>query len=266
MTSEICSTRRDGPSTLPLATGLMWVDAAKWPPTKKQTSLRDKSPGNCLCIWYLFEAARYWLTENKFWIIFFVRNWHTVAVLHHWTSHWCLISQDAFAYKEVGVPETRLFTVNPKGELIQERTKGNKSSYVCTEHSLKNKNNSQKNFFFCDSVVCLCFVGTATSVSWWNISFQCCRSRTALPLLWRVPSTAVSPTGRSRSQNWTWTRCCRSQIPDLPLPVYWDRITGLHFIMWCLVAQNDWGANKTHRLCIWHAFWAWFDPIGCKKL
>lgn len=123
-----------------------------------------------------------------------------------------------------------------------------------------------RRFFFCDSVVCLCFVGTATSVSWWNISFQCCRSRTALPLLWRVPSTAVSPTGRSRSQNWTWTRCCRSQIPDLPLPVYWDRITGLHFIMWCLVAQNDWGANKTHRLCIWHAFWAWFDPIGCKKL
>ncbi|XP_075870462.1 phosphatidate phosphatase LPIN2 isoform X4 [Nelusetta ayraudi] len=38
-------------------------------------------------------------------------------------------TNDAFAYKEVGVPETRLFTVNPKGELIQERTKGNKSSY-----------------------------------------------------------------------------------------------------------------------------------------
>ncbi|XP_034540441.1 phosphatidate phosphatase LPIN2-like isoform X2 [Notolabrus celidotus] len=38
-------------------------------------------------------------------------------------------TNDAYAYKEVGVPDTRLFTVNPKGELIQERTKGNKSSY-----------------------------------------------------------------------------------------------------------------------------------------
>ncbi|XP_070758044.1 phosphatidate phosphatase LPIN2 [Enoplosus armatus] len=38
-------------------------------------------------------------------------------------------TNDAFAYKQVGVPDTRLFTVNPKGELIQERTKGNKSSY-----------------------------------------------------------------------------------------------------------------------------------------
>ncbi|XP_052473551.1 phosphatidate phosphatase LPIN2 isoform X1 [Carassius gibelio] len=36
---------------------------------------------------------------------------------------------DAFAYKEVGVPLCRIFTVNPKGELIQEQTKGNKSSY-----------------------------------------------------------------------------------------------------------------------------------------
>ncbi|XP_069014162.1 phosphatidate phosphatase LPIN2 isoform X1 [Embiotoca jacksoni] len=38
-------------------------------------------------------------------------------------------TNDAYAYKQVGVPETRIFTVNPKGELIQERTKGNKSSY-----------------------------------------------------------------------------------------------------------------------------------------
>ncbi|XP_024921803.1 phosphatidate phosphatase LPIN2 isoform X1 [Cynoglossus semilaevis] len=36
---------------------------------------------------------------------------------------------DVFAYKEVGVPVCRIFTVNPKGELIQEQTKGNKSSY-----------------------------------------------------------------------------------------------------------------------------------------
>ncbi|XP_038602767.1 phosphatidate phosphatase LPIN2 isoform X2 [Tachyglossus aculeatus] len=36
---------------------------------------------------------------------------------------------DVFAYTQVGVPDCRIFTVNPKGELIQERTKGNKSSY-----------------------------------------------------------------------------------------------------------------------------------------
>ncbi|KAI3370291.1 hypothetical protein L3Q82_025069, partial [Scortum barcoo] len=36
-------------------------------------------------------------------------------------------TNDAYAYKQVGVPDTRLFTVNPKGELIQEKTKGNKS-------------------------------------------------------------------------------------------------------------------------------------------
>ncbi|XP_056293366.1 phosphatidate phosphatase LPIN2-like isoform X2 [Pseudoliparis swirei] len=38
-------------------------------------------------------------------------------------------TNDVFAYKQVGVPDTRLFTVNPKGELIQERTKVSKSSY-----------------------------------------------------------------------------------------------------------------------------------------
>ncbi|XP_041080976.1 phosphatidate phosphatase LPIN2-like isoform X1 [Polyodon spathula] len=37
---------------------------------------------------------------------------------------------DVYAYKQVGVPEYRIFTVNPKGELIQEKTKGNKSSYL----------------------------------------------------------------------------------------------------------------------------------------
>ncbi|KAM4606224.1 phosphatidate phosphatase LPIN2-like [Polymixia lowei] len=36
---------------------------------------------------------------------------------------------DVFAYKQVGVPVCRIFTVNPKGELILEQTKGNKTSY-----------------------------------------------------------------------------------------------------------------------------------------
>ncbi|XP_011617527.2 phosphatidate phosphatase LPIN3 isoform X2 [Takifugu rubripes] len=38
-------------------------------------------------------------------------------------------TNDAYAYKQVGVSDTRLFTVNPRGELIQEKTKANKSSY-----------------------------------------------------------------------------------------------------------------------------------------
>ncbi|KAM8866900.1 phosphatidate phosphatase LPIN2 isoform 2-T2 [Synchiropus picturatus] len=38
-------------------------------------------------------------------------------------------TNDALSYKQVGVPDSRIFTVNPKGELIQEKTKGNKSSY-----------------------------------------------------------------------------------------------------------------------------------------
>ncbi|XP_077429416.1 phosphatidate phosphatase LPIN2 isoform X2 [Vanacampus margaritifer] len=39
-------------------------------------------------------------------------------------------TNDAYAYTKVGVLNTRIFTVNPKGELIQEMTKGNKSSYT----------------------------------------------------------------------------------------------------------------------------------------
>uniref|UniRef100_A0A8C2HR65 phosphatidate phosphatase n=1 Tax=Cyprinus carpio TaxID=7962 RepID=A0A8C2HR65_CYPCA len=36
---------------------------------------------------------------------------------------------DVYSYKEVGVPLNRIFTVNPKGELIQEHAKTNISSY-----------------------------------------------------------------------------------------------------------------------------------------
>uniref|UniRef100_A0AAR2LR51 phosphatidate phosphatase n=1 Tax=Pygocentrus nattereri TaxID=42514 RepID=A0AAR2LR51_PYGNA len=38
-------------------------------------------------------------------------------------------SNDVFAYKQVHVPACRIFTVNPKGEVIQELTRGNKTSY-----------------------------------------------------------------------------------------------------------------------------------------
>ncbi|NXR88500.1 LPIN3 phosphatase, partial [Hypocryptadius cinnamomeus] len=36
---------------------------------------------------------------------------------------------DVYAYKQVGLPESRIFTVNPKGELIQELSKNQKSTY-----------------------------------------------------------------------------------------------------------------------------------------
>ncbi|XP_005057165.2 PREDICTED: phosphatidate phosphatase LPIN3 isoform X2 [Ficedula albicollis] len=36
---------------------------------------------------------------------------------------------DVYAYKQVGLPESRIFTVNPKGELIRELTKNQKSTY-----------------------------------------------------------------------------------------------------------------------------------------
>uniref|UniRef100_A0A8C3R0K5 phosphatidate phosphatase n=1 Tax=Cyanoderma ruficeps TaxID=181631 RepID=A0A8C3R0K5_9PASS len=39
------------------------------------------------------------------------------------------LGQDVYAYKQVGLPESRIFTVNPKGELIQELTKDQKSTY-----------------------------------------------------------------------------------------------------------------------------------------
>ncbi|XP_023180949.1 phosphatidate phosphatase LPIN2-like isoform X2 [Xiphophorus maculatus] len=38
-------------------------------------------------------------------------------------------TNDVFAYKQVGVTESKIFTVNPKGELIQELSRGSKSSY-----------------------------------------------------------------------------------------------------------------------------------------
>uniref|UniRef100_A0A8D0BH21 phosphatidate phosphatase n=1 Tax=Salvator merianae TaxID=96440 RepID=A0A8D0BH21_SALMN len=38
-------------------------------------------------------------------------------------------ANDVYAYKEVGLPESRIFTVNPKGELTQELIKMHKSTY-----------------------------------------------------------------------------------------------------------------------------------------
>ncbi|KAF3855967.1 hypothetical protein F7725_016690, partial [Dissostichus mawsoni] len=82
-------------------------------------------------------------------------------------------TNDAFAYKQVGVPDTRLFTVNPKGELIQERTKVNKSSYSHLSELVEH-------FFPMLSI------GAARRP------------------LWTVLSTAVAPIGEILCQNWTW--------------------------------------------------------------
>ncbi|XP_012932637.1 phosphatidate phosphatase LPIN3 isoform X2 [Heterocephalus glaber] len=38
-------------------------------------------------------------------------------------------ANDVFAYRQVGLPESRIFTVNPRGELIQELMKNHKSTY-----------------------------------------------------------------------------------------------------------------------------------------
>lgn len=45
-----------------------------------------------------------------------------------------ILFKDVFAYKQVGVPVCRIFTVNPKGELILEQAKGNKTSWVLNHH------------------------------------------------------------------------------------------------------------------------------------
>ncbi|RVE58663.1 hypothetical protein OJAV_G00196610 [Oryzias javanicus] len=60
---------------------------------------------------------------------------------------------DVFAYKQVGVPVCRIFTVNPKGELILEQTKGNKTSYgrlsELVEHVFPLRNTQHNVTFSC---------------------------------------------------------------------------------------------------------------------
>nr|XP_005997936.1 PREDICTED: phosphatidate phosphatase LPIN2 [Latimeria chalumnae]XP_014345059.1 PREDICTED: phosphatidate phosphatase LPIN2 [Latimeria chalumnae] len=68
---------------------------------------------------------------------------------------------DVYAYKQVGVPDCRIFTVNPKGELIQERTKGNKSSYSrlseLVEHVFPLLNKEQSSAFMYPEYSSFCF-------------------------------------------------------------------------------------------------------------
>ncbi|KAG5285378.1 hypothetical protein AALO_G00002710 [Alosa alosa] len=70
-------------------------------------------------------------------------------------------TNDVFAYKEVGVPVCRIFTVNPKGELIQEQTKGNKTSYSrlseLVEHVFPLLSKEQSSAFDCPEFSSFCF-------------------------------------------------------------------------------------------------------------
>lgn len=54
----------------------------------------------------------------------------TLDIFIQFKAYWFIFVhlKDVFAYKHVGVPVCRIFTVNPKGELILEQTKGNKTS------------------------------------------------------------------------------------------------------------------------------------------
>ncbi|XP_006139090.2 phosphatidate phosphatase LPIN2 isoform X2 [Pelodiscus sinensis] len=68
---------------------------------------------------------------------------------------------DVYAYTQVGVPDCRIFTVNPKGELIQEQTKGNKSSYFrlseLVEHVFPLLNKEQSSAFLFPEFSSFCF-------------------------------------------------------------------------------------------------------------
>ncbi|XP_070603692.1 phosphatidate phosphatase LPIN2 [Erythrolamprus reginae] len=70
-------------------------------------------------------------------------------------------SNDVYAYMQVGVPACRIFTVNPKGELIQEQTKGNKSSYYrlneLVEHLFPLINKEQNSAFVYPEFSSFCF-------------------------------------------------------------------------------------------------------------
>lgn len=66
------------------------------------------------------QRAKY----SSFWRFFFGLHVGCTACLTLRAS----LTQDVFSYKEVGVPLNRIFTVNPKGELVQEHAKTNISS------------------------------------------------------------------------------------------------------------------------------------------
>uniref|UniRef100_A0A3B4TYF0 phosphatidate phosphatase n=1 Tax=Seriola dumerili TaxID=41447 RepID=A0A3B4TYF0_SERDU len=70
-------------------------------------------------------------------------------------------ASDVFAYKQVGVPVCRIFTVNPKGELILEQSKGNKTSYSrlseLVEHVFPLRSSQHNATFSCPEFSSFCF-------------------------------------------------------------------------------------------------------------
>lgn len=68
---------------------------------------------------------------------------------------------DVFAYKKVSVPVSRIFTVNPKGELILELAKGNKTSYSrlseLVEHVFPLRTTQHNATFCCPEFSSFCF-------------------------------------------------------------------------------------------------------------
>ncbi|XP_072234906.1 phosphatidate phosphatase LPIN2-like [Leuresthes tenuis] len=68
---------------------------------------------------------------------------------------------DVFAYKQVGVPVCRIFTVNPKGELILEQAKGNKTSYSrlseLVEHVFPLRSTQHSATFSCPDFSSFCY-------------------------------------------------------------------------------------------------------------
>ncbi|XP_008298783.1 phosphatidate phosphatase LPIN2 [Stegastes partitus] len=70
-------------------------------------------------------------------------------------------ASDVFAYKQVGVPVCRIFTVNPKGELILEQAKGNKTSYSrlseLVEHVFPLRSTQHNATFSCPEFSSFCY-------------------------------------------------------------------------------------------------------------
>uniref|UniRef100_A0A7N8XTF1 phosphatidate phosphatase n=1 Tax=Mastacembelus armatus TaxID=205130 RepID=A0A7N8XTF1_9TELE len=70
-------------------------------------------------------------------------------------------ASDVFAYKQVGVPMCRIFTVNPKGELILEQAKCNKTSYSrlseLVEHVFPLRTSQHAATFSCSEFSSFCY-------------------------------------------------------------------------------------------------------------
>ncbi|XP_075682496.1 phosphatidate phosphatase LPIN2 isoform X2 [Rhinoderma darwinii] len=68
---------------------------------------------------------------------------------------------DVFAYVKIGVQDCRIFTVNPKGELIKERSKGNKTTYTrlseLVEHMFPLLDKEQNCAFTCPEFSSFCY-------------------------------------------------------------------------------------------------------------